>query len=65
MLDAVRGIPDIISDLPPTVRFLGSGPTTLDFEISAFVNSFGKRQDVMHQINFAVELALRERGFEV
>ena len=59
MLDAVRNTPGVVSDHPPTIDFLGFGDKTLDFEISAYVDSFSKRSSVRNQINCAVELALR------
>lgn len=62
MLDVVRSNPDVVSDLAPTVLFVGFGDNKLNFEISAFVDSFSKRQRVHHEINCAVEQALRNQG---
>ena len=61
ILDAVRSSPGVVSEHPPSVDFLGFSDNTLDFEISAYVDSFNKRSLVRNQINCAIELALRER----
>lgn len=62
MLDVVRSNPDVVADLAPTVIFAGFGDNKLNFEISAFVDSFSKRQRVQHELNCAVEQALRNQG---
>jgi len=62
MLDVVRSNPDVVADLPPTVLFAGFGDNKLNFEINAFVDSFSKRQRVQHELNCAVEQALRSQG---
>lgn len=61
ILDAVRSAPGVVSEHPPSVDFLGFSDNSLDFEISAYVDSFNKRSVVRNQINCAIELALRER----
>jgi len=61
ILDAVRRSPGVVSEIPASVDFLGFSDNSLDFEISAYVDSFDKRSAVRNQINCAIELALRER----
>ena len=65
MLDAVQRNPDVLQNPPPRVFFGGSQEGTLTFEISAFVDSFAKRQRVQHEINLAMNQALRENGIEI
>jgi potassium efflux system protein len=60
MLDAVRRIPDVLREPPPSVFFVGSGASSLDFEIRAFVDSFDKRLRVQHEINLALDGALHD-----
>ena len=62
MLDAVKRNPDVLNDPPPRVLFVGSQKGAPAFEISAFVDSFAKRQRVQHEINLALEEALRQNG---
>ncbi|MCU0974033.1 MAG: mechanosensitive ion channel, partial [Burkholderiales bacterium] len=62
MLDAVKRNPDVLNDPLPRVLFVGSQKGAPAFEISAFVDSFAKRQRVQHEINLALEEALRQNG---
>jgi len=64
MLDVVRGNPDVLKEPAPSVFFTGFGGSSLDFEIRAFVDRFDKRLRVQHEINFALDRALREHGIE-
>jgi potassium efflux system protein len=64
MLDVVRGNPDVLKQPAPSVFFTGFGGSSLDFEIRAFVDRFDKRLRVQHEINFALDRALREHGIE-
>ncbi len=65
VLEAVRGVPDVLEDPAPSVFFSAFGDSSLDFEIRAFVDSFDKRIRVRHEINFAVERALSAHGIEI
>jgi potassium efflux system protein len=62
MLEAVRRNPDVLQEPAPTVFLVGAGSGSADFEISAFVSSFDKRLRVQHEINLAVDSALRDNG---
>jgi potassium efflux system protein len=64
MLEAVRGTPDVLREPGPAVFFVGFGASALDFEIHAFVDGFDKRLRVQHEINLAVDRALREHGIK-
>jgi potassium efflux system protein len=64
MLEAVRRNPDVLREPAPSVFFVGFGGSSLDFEIRAFVGSFDKRLRVQHEINLALEGALRDNGIE-
>ena len=65
MLEAVRGTPDVLREPGPAVFFVGFGASSLDFEIHAFVDAFDKRLRVQHEINLAVDRALREHGIKI
>jgi potassium efflux system protein len=65
MLEAVRRNPDVLREPAPSVYFVGSGSSTLDFEVHVFVESFEKRLRVQHEINLALERALAESGIKI
>ncbi len=65
LLDAVRGVDGVLQDPPPSVYMRDFGDSSLDFEIRAYVDSFGKRLQVQHQINLEVARALAENGIEI
>ena len=44
---------------------MGLGAASLDFEIRAFVGSFDKRLRVQHEINLALQEALRASGIGI
>jgi potassium efflux system protein len=62
VLGAVQSNPDVLPEPAPSVFFVGFGEDSLDFEIRAFVDSVEKRQRVQHEINLALEEALRKNG---
>jgi potassium efflux system protein len=64
ILEAVQGNPDVLREPAPSVFFAGFGTSSLDFEIRAFVDSFDKRLIVQHEINLAVDSALRDNGIK-
>jgi len=65
LLDAVQGIDEVLQDPPPSVYMRGFGDSSLDFEIRAYVDAFGKRLQVQHRINLEVARALAEHGIEI
>lgn len=62
LLDVVLANRDVSTALPPAVLCLGMVDKGLEFEVSAFVDSFDKRRRVQHELNGAIDLALRESG---
>ena len=64
MLEAVRGNPDVLREPAPAVFFAGFGASSLDFEIHAFVDRSTSALRVQHEINLAVDRALRENGIK-
>jgi potassium efflux system protein len=64
ILDAVQRNSDVLREPAPSVFFAGFGTSSLDFEIRAFVDSFEKRLRVQHEINLAVDGALRDKGIK-
>ncbi len=65
LLDAVRANPDVLADPAPSVYFLNFGDSSLDFEIRAYVDAFGKRLRVHHEINLEVVRVLAEIGVSI
>ena len=65
LIAAVRANDDVLEDPASSVYFVGFGDSSLDFEIRAFVDSFDKRLRVQHELNLAVERALRVQGIEI
>jgi potassium-dependent mechanosensitive channel len=65
LLEAVRGNRDVLQDPAPSVFFVTFGDSSLDFEIRAFVDSFGKRLRVQHEINLEVARVLADHGIEI
>jgi potassium efflux system protein len=65
MLEAVRRNPNVLSQPVPSVFFVGFGSKGLDLEICAFVGSLDQRLRVQHEINLAVNQALRENSIEI
>jgi len=65
LLDAVRGVDEVLQDPPPSVYMRDFGDSSLDFEIRAYVDAFGKRLQVQHRINLEVARALAEHGIEI
>jgi len=60
ILEAVERNPDVLRQPAPSVFVAGLGASSLDLEIHAFVDSLNKRLRVQHEINLAVDGALRE-----
>ena len=65
LLEAVRRNPDVLLEPPPSVFFVDFGDSSLEFEIRAFVGSFGQRLRVRHELNLAVAQVLGEHGIEI
>lgn len=65
MIDAAQGNPDVLAEPPARVFCVGFGTSAVLLEIHAFVDSFAKRQRVQHEINVAVDDALRRNGIRI
>jgi potassium-dependent mechanosensitive channel len=65
LLGAVRLNPDVLGEPEPSVYFVGFGESALDFEVRVYVDAFGKRLRVQHEINLAVQRALAASGIEI
>jgi potassium efflux system protein len=62
ILETVQRNPDVLREPAPSVFFVGYGTSSVEFEIRAFVDALDKRLRVQHEINLAVDAALREKG---
>lgn len=65
LLEVVQANDDVLDDPSPSAYFVDFGDSSLDFEIRAFVDSFDKRLRVTHELNLAVEAALRGNNIEI
>lgn len=65
ILREVNANPLVLDDPQPSVFFVGFGESSLDFVVWAFVRELGNRFPLMHELNTAINQALREHGIEI
>ncbi|MEP7366385.1 MAG: hypothetical protein ABI972_24270, partial [Acidobacteriota bacterium] len=66
LLDIGRAHPDVIEDPPPTVRFVGFGDSSLDFELRVWtVTQTNTPQVLKSDLYFSIFKAFRENGIEI
>ena len=65
LLDAVQRHDDVLAEPSANVSFVGFGDSALNFQVRVFVGAFDKRLRVRHDINVAIERALRENGIVI
>jgi potassium efflux system protein len=65
LLEAARSHPLVLAEPPPTVFFVGFAESSLDFEVRVFVSKIDDRMPVLHDINTAIDKALREKGIGI
>jgi potassium efflux system protein len=64
VLDALRGMDDVMDEPGPSVFFVGFGDKALNFEARTFVKSVNDVLRVRHANNAAIERVLREGGIK-
>lgn len=62
VLETLRRNDDVLQEPPPSVRLASLGEGSFKFEIGVYVSSVAARGQLGHEINVAVERALREHG---
>jgi len=55
----------VLQSPAPSVFFTGFGASSLDFEVHAHVDGFEKRLQVQHELNRALDEALRANGIGI
>ncbi len=65
LMKVVTSHPLVLKEPRPRVFFLGFGDSSLDFEVRAFVEDRLHRMPLTHDLNMAMEAALRENDIEI
>jgi potassium efflux system protein len=65
IIAALRSVPLVMHDPPPSVFFVGFGDSALDFEVRVFAEGIDKRLPLTHQVNTAIARALADAGIEI
>ncbi|QBQ56423.1 mechanosensitive ion channel [Nitrosococcus wardiae] len=65
ILKEVIANPLVLEEPQPSVYFVGFGESSLEFVVWAFVRELGNRFPLMHELNTAINRALREQGIEI
>lgn len=65
ILDAVKGLPKVLSTPQPNVFFMGFGDSSLDFEVRVFLNSFEDRVPMTHMIHTEINKSLEAAGISI
>ena len=65
LLEAVKSNPLVLDNPAPAILFMGFGDSALNFEARVYVREIGSRIPLTHELNMAMERALRENGIEI
>ncbi len=65
MMTAARAQPEVLTDPPPAVLFLGFGDSALNFEVRVFVSGLGNLLPTRSALHFDLDRMLREVGVEI
>src|SRR5699024_7287375 len=65
ILGVVNANPLVLEEPNPSVYFVGFEEGVLDFIVWAFVRELGNRYPLIHELNTAINRALREQGIEI
>lgn len=66
LLDAAASEPAVLVDPPPTVRLVGYGDSSVDFELLAWTREFlHHRLELISRLNFTIGAIFRQRGIEI
>jgi potassium efflux system protein len=60
-----RSDPRVLREPPPSVVFMGFGESSLDFDVRVFLAGPEQIMQVRHDLNVAMEAALRAAGIEI
>lgn len=65
LVEGAASHPDVMDEPPPSVRFLGFGDNSLDFELQFWVPQIGLRQDVSSEVAMKIVAELRKAGIRI
>ena len=65
IMDTVKATPYVLADPEPSVLCLDFGNSAINFTIYVFVNEFGNRLPVNHDLHIRIEKALREHNITI
>lgn len=65
MMTAARAQPEVLTDPPPAVLFLGFGDSALNFEVRVFVSGLGNLLPTRSALHFDLDRMLREVDVEI
>lgn len=65
MTDVVSAHPMVLKEPAPTIFFVGFGKSSLDFQVRVFVRDRVQRMPLSHELDMALEKALRENNIEI
>ncbi len=65
LASVARSDPRVLREPPPSVVFMGFGESSLDFDVRVFLPGPEQIMQVRHDLNVAINAALREAGIEI
>jgi small-conductance mechanosensitive channel len=66
LIEAALSVPAVLRNPPPVVRLVGYGDSSVNFEVLAWTRELlQQRLELISELNFAIEAALRRRGIEI
>ena len=65
LIEAAKGVPNVLTDPPPRVQFLNFGDYTLDFRLLVWTNQPRRHVQLRSDINYRIAALFRERGIKI
>lgn len=65
LIEASKGVPNVLTDPPPRVQFLNFGDYTLDFRLLVWTNQPRRHVQLRSDINYRIAQLFRERGIKI
>jgi potassium efflux system protein len=65
LIEAAKGVPNVLTDPPPRVQFLNFGDYTLDFRLLVWTNQPRRHVQLRSDINYRIAQLFRERSIKI
>lgn len=65
LIDCALEHPQVLSEPKPSALFVSHGPSSLDFELRAFVPDIDERPRICSELNLAINSAFADAGIEI